>query len=105
MKIGECIMSDITRNEAYFNAAYKKFIADGGARDMAEAAATTALVEHCIREKRYDIWKEELRDFLREYDVICVFNVAGDPQFGLYRYDDDNMILFGTADGMMFKYI
>ena len=98
-------MSAISMNEAYFNTAFRDFVAEGGDPAMAESAATTRLVEKCIREKDYVVYSHDIRDSLGEFDVICTFNFAGDPLFGLYRYGDEDKIVFGGPDGLHFRHL
>lgn len=73
---------------------------------LPEAAALGALVEYSIRNRNYIVYNyregdDTLKQAIGEYDIICVFNVAGDPQFGLLRENDlEPVIRVSTPDGV-----
>ncbi len=98
-------MCEVSANEGFYNSAYRKFVQDGGDEGMADAAALAQLVEKCIKEKDYTVYGEHVRDSLEKYDVICTFSLAGDPTFGIYRYDDENTIVSSTKEGLNYKYL
>lgn len=67
---------------------------------LPEAAALARLVEQCIRDKDYKI---AYTDDLEDWDVIVSFGV--DPMFGAYMYNDDEVMLVSTSDGIRTYYL
>lgn len=96
-------------NEELYKKYYDQHIKEGG--KMPDASALALLIEHCIKEKSYYVFREVQRDkdnmpLLNKYDVIVVFNFAGDPTFGLYILDDsEDAILMSSDKGLTKKYI
>lgn len=79
---------------------YEQYITqmkEEGAR-LPEAAALAMLVEKAILDRSYKEFYSEQED-VQEFDVIVTINI--DPRFGIYRYDDDDMIFVSTADGIV----
>ena len=96
-------------NKELYEKYYDRHVAEGG--KFPGASALGALVEYCIRKKKYTIYYDVKRDennmpLIDEFEIIVVFNFAGDPTFGFHRIDDsDDVIVFSTDNGMGQKYI
>jgi len=96
-------------NKELYQKFYNQHIKEGG--KLPDASALSLLIEHCIRNKKYTIYYDIKRDknhtpLIDDYEVIVVFNFAGDPTFGLLREDDlEDVIVMGTDKGLRQKYI
>ena len=84
---------------------YMHFFDEGtrdGAKDV-DGYALSKLIEHSIRNKTYKMVQyDETDDELDMYDVIVVFNFAGDPRFGFYRHNDERCIMCPTKNGNVY---
>lgn len=98
-------------NKKFYWSAYRESKKKNGCR-MPHAAALALLVEQAIKNKTYiDYRKQPIdghgqRTGIGKYDVIVVFNLAGDPCFGFLRDSDgDDVIRCSTPNGLVDKYI
>ena len=89
-----------------FNEHKEDFHSEGGGEEHALSAALARLVMDAIVNGTYVVYSESVRDSIKEEDVICTFNIGGDPFFGVLRDDDgEPVIVFSTDKGLMQKYL
>lgn len=102
---GKVVTPSSEANRKYYEKKLKEFSSDDPKlrANLPEAAALSALVEFSVTKKNYIVHNyrsEEEREPIGEYDVIVVFNVVGEPRFGLLRENDgESAIMVSTKDG------
>ena len=93
---------NISEQERLYNQFYTQHKLDGCR--LTEAAALSSLIEHCIKNKTYVVYDPSM-DHYDKFDVIVTFNFAGDPTFGVYRYDEDAYIYYPTSEGIKKRHL
>jgi pantothenate kinase len=73
-------------NKKLYDEFYSSHLSEGG--NAPREAATTQLIKYCIENKEFHIYygggyyyNHGENKPVKEYDVLCYFNVAGDPYF------------------------
>lgn len=105
---GVVITKSSERNKKYYFNKLKEFKSNDPKKKakLPEAAALGALVEYSIRKHNYIVYNyregdDPKQQTIGEYDIICVFNFAGDPRFGFLRDNDlEPVIQVSTPEGL-----
>lgn len=110
---GRVVTKSSEANKKFYESKLAEFNSDDPKKKskLPEAAALGALVEYSIRNRNYITYNyyegdDPKRQTIGEYDIICVFNVAGDPRFGLLRENDlEPVIQVSTPEGLQDFYL